>query len=47
MMLLQIESSPSGFDRHVFECSKCEIINTVMVAADPMKSDSVNRLAKV
>jgi hypothetical protein len=44
MALVQIKPGPSGVDYRIFECSRCDVINTVTVA-DPMKSGTVNRLA--
>ncbi|MGO8910981.1 MAG: response regulator [Bradyrhizobium sp.] len=37
MLLSKLESGPSGFDRHTFECQKCGRVETAVVSRDPMK----------
>jgi hypothetical protein len=44
-MLARIELGPSGYDLRTFDCPKCDHIFRLLVATDPMKSDSTGWLA--
>jgi hypothetical protein len=41
MMLAGIAPGPAGFDLHAFDCPKCDYVERVAVASDPMKSGDV------
>ena len=43
MVLAQISPLPDGSEERTFECPKCDLIETRMVA-DPLKSEAVQRL---
>jgi hypothetical protein len=43
-MLAQIAPGP-GFEHRIFECSKCDHVDEVVIAKDPMKSDAIGWLA--
>jgi hypothetical protein len=39
MMLARISPGPTGFELHTFGCSKCDHVEQITIASDPMKSD--------
>jgi hypothetical protein len=43
MMLARISPLPDGSEMRLFECPKCDAVDTKTVA-DPLKSESVERL---
>lgn len=45
MMLARISPGPPGFDHRLFECPKCNNVENVIVADDPMKSRALGWLA--
>jgi hypothetical protein len=45
MLLSKLESGPSGFDCHTFECQKCGRVQTTIVSSDPMTSGASGWLA--
>ena len=44
MALTRSEPRKDGFEKRIFECTKCRFMTTKMVA-DPLRSDTVSRLA--
>jgi hypothetical protein len=38
MMLECVSSGPIGFEHRLFECPKCDHVETIVVASDPFKS---------
>jgi hypothetical protein len=44
MMLARISPEQQGRERRTFECPKCNRTETILVAADPLKSDAVGWL---
>ena len=44
LMLARIAPGP-GFEHRIFECSKCDHVDAVVIAKDPMKSDAIGWLA--
>jgi hypothetical protein len=46
MALIRAETRKNGFEKRIFGCSKCNYIETKMVAG-PLKSDAVARLADI
>jgi hypothetical protein len=45
MKLECVSPEPKGFERRLFECSKCNHAETRVVASDPIKSKAVGWLA--
>jgi hypothetical protein len=45
MKLEDVLPGPEGFERRLFECSKCDRTETRAVASDPIKSKAVGWLA--
>jgi hypothetical protein len=45
MMLARIGFGLAGYDHRTFECVKCSHSHKVLVAVDPMKSDTAGWLA--
>jgi hypothetical protein len=45
MRLEDVSLGPKGFERRLFECSKCDHAETRAVPSDPIKSDVVRWLA--
>jgi hypothetical protein len=44
MALTKLEPRQDGFEKRIFECTKCHFMTTKMLA-DPLRSDTVRRLA--
>jgi hypothetical protein len=44
MMLASISPGPAGFEIRTFDCSKCDHVEQVAIALDPMKSGDVGWL---
>jgi hypothetical protein len=44
MMLSRIAPGPKGFELRTFDCSKCDYVEKVAIASDPMKSGDVGWL---
>ena len=44
MLLAHIKTNASGSDRRTFECATCDHVHKVLVANDPMKSDTLGWL---
>jgi hypothetical protein len=44
MMLSRISPGPTGFELRTFDCSKCDYVEKVVIASDPMKSGDVGWL---
>ena len=44
MRLARITPLPDGSERRIFECPKCDVTETIMVA-DPLKSEAMERLS--
>jgi hypothetical protein len=44
MMLARISPGPKGFELRTFGCSKCDRVEQVAIASDPMKSGDVGWL---
>jgi hypothetical protein len=44
MMLASISPGSSGFEIRTFDCSKCDHVEQVAIASDPMKSGDVGWL---
>jgi hypothetical protein len=45
MLLERVSSGPTGFERRVFECSKCNHVEISVIAVDPFKSKVAGWLA--
>jgi hypothetical protein len=45
MILARITPQQDGSEQRLFECPKCEFVETKTVA-DPLKSETMNRLTK-
>jgi hypothetical protein len=41
MMLARISPGPTGFELRTFECSRCDHVERIAIASDPMKSGAV------
>jgi predicted Zn finger-like uncharacterized protein len=41
MMLAHISLGPTGFELRTFDCSKCDHVEQIVIALDPMKSGAV------
>jgi hypothetical protein len=41
MRLARISPGPTGFDLRTFECTKCDHVEQIAIASDPMKSGAV------
>jgi hypothetical protein len=39
MLLTDVETGPSGFDRRTFKCQKCGHVHTLVISNDPMESN--------
>ena len=44
MMLSRISPGPTGFELRTFGCVKCDYVEKVAIASDPMKSGDVGWL---
>jgi len=44
MMLARISPGPTGFEHRTFDCSRCDHIEKIAIALDPMKSGDVGWL---
>jgi hypothetical protein len=44
MMLARIAPGPTGFELRTFDCAKCDHVEQVAIASDPMKSGDVGWL---
>jgi hypothetical protein len=44
MDLARVQTRPDGSEKRIFECSKCNFVETKLLA-DPIKSEAVSRLA--
>ncbi len=44
MTLARISPGPTGFELSTFECAKCDHVERVVIASDPMKSGDVGWL---
>ncbi len=44
MRLARISPGPTGFELRTFDCSKCDHVEKVVIALDPMKSGDVGWL---
>lgn len=44
MMLERVSAGPTGFERQLFECPKCDHVEIRMVASDSFNSRSVGWL---
>jgi hypothetical protein len=44
MLLAHIKTNASGSDQRTFECATCDHVHKVLVANDPMKSDTLGWL---
>jgi hypothetical protein len=45
LMLARISPGPTGFELRTFECSKCDHVEQIVIASDPMKSVAVGWFA--
>jgi hypothetical protein len=45
MMLERVSMGPIGFERRLFECSKCDHVETSVIALEPFKSKVTGWLA--
>jgi hypothetical protein len=45
MKLKDVSPGPKGFERRLFECAKCDHVETRAVPSDPIKSSAVRWLA--
>jgi hypothetical protein len=41
MRLARISPGPTGFELRTFECAKCDHLEQIAIASDPMKSGAV------
>jgi hypothetical protein len=41
MMLARISPGPAGFELRTFDCAKCNRVERIVIASDPMKSGGV------
>lgn len=44
MRLTHISLGPTGFELHTFDCAKCDHVEKIAIASDPMKSGDVGWL---
>jgi hypothetical protein len=44
MTLARISLGPTGFELRTFDCSKCDHVEKIVIASDPMKSGDVGWL---
>ena len=44
MMLTRISPVPTGFELRTLDCSKCDHVEKIVIASDPMKSGDVGWL---
>jgi hypothetical protein len=44
MMLARISPGPSGFELRAFDCPRCDHVEKIAIALDPMKSGDVGWL---
>jgi len=44
MTLARISPGPTGFELRTFDCSKCDHVEKIVIASDPMKSGDVGWL---
>jgi hypothetical protein len=44
MMLSRISPGPAGFELRTFDCAKCDHVEKIAIASDPMKSGGVGWL---
>jgi hypothetical protein len=44
MMLTRISPGPTGFELRTLDCSKCDHVEKIAIASDPMKSGDVGWL---
>ena len=44
MMLARISPGPTGFELRTFDCAKCNHVEKIVIASDPMKSGDVGWL---
>jgi hypothetical protein len=44
MKLARISPGPTGFELRTFDCSKCDHVEQIAIASDPMKSGDVGWL---
>ena len=44
MMLARVSPAPNGFDLRTFDCPKCDHVEKIEIASDPMKSGDVGWL---
>jgi hypothetical protein len=44
MSLARISPGPTGFELRTFECSRCDYVEKIAIASDPMKSGDVGWL---
>ena len=45
MMLARISPGPTGYELRTFDCSKCDHVEQIIMALDPMKSEAVGWFA--
>jgi hypothetical protein len=45
MMLERVSPGPRGLERRLFECPKCDHVETSVIASDPLKSKLAGWLA--
>jgi hypothetical protein len=41
MMLARISPGPTGFELRTFDCPKCDHVEQIAIASDPMKTEAV------
>jgi len=44
-MLARISPDPIGFEHRLFECPKCDSVQSKIIASDPLRSNAVGWLA--
>jgi hypothetical protein len=45
MMLERATAGPTGFEKRLFECPKCDNVEISVIASDPLKSKAIGWLA--
>jgi transcription elongation factor Elf1 len=45
MMLERISPGPTGFERRLFECPRCDHVEISVIASDPFKSKTAGWIA--